>query len=533
MASVAISSLPLPVKNTLDYSIEEVTGKRILDLIHPDNKQMANKMIEQAINNVGKSITLDDFCVQHKNGSWKYLSGDIIHMPDVSSENGIVGNFKDVTIRNQMEKIVREKEKKYRLLFETVIHGIQEIEISGKIISANSACHMMFGYKKGELKGRSMFEFIANSNQRKTLHDNIQILIQQQPKPKPWFGKIKKKNGDVFDAQTDWNYKRNMHGEVISFIFVISDITERKNTEKLLKESEERYRRLVEQTQDEYFIYSHDINGTFQYVSPSVQSVLGYKTDDFLVHFSTYLTDNPINHEAERLTALSIKGERQTPYELEILHKNGDAHILEIAEHPTFDSAGQVISVEGIAHDITERKEAEEKIRKLAMTDPLTGLANRTQFHQRLTQSMKLAKRESKSLALMMMDLDKFKPVNDTFGHPAGDTLLQAVASIFAKFTRETDIVARLGGDEFAILFVHPENKENAKTSAQRIIDEIKKPITIMGNEILIGTSIGIALYPEDDDDMEGLIKKADLALYKAKESGRGIFTLYSPEMVS
>jgi len=136
------------------------------------------------------------------------------------------------TERKQAEGNLSESEKKYRLLFETIIHGIQEIDISGEIISANSACHMMLGYKKGELKGRSMFEFIANSNQRKTLHDNIQILIQQQSKPRTWFGKIKKKNGDVFDGQTDWNYKRNMHGEVISFIFVISDITERKKIEK-------------------------------------------------------------------------------------------------------------------------------------------------------------------------------------------------------------------------------------------------------------------------------------------------------------
>lgn len=439
-----------------------------------------------------------------------------------------------------------------------------------------------------------------------------------------------------------------------------TDIIKRKDAERVLEESENRYRRLVEQTQDDYFIYSHNKNGVFQYVSPSVQNILGYEADDFLTHFSTYLTDNPINREAERLTALGIKGELQPSYELEILHKNGNAHILEISEHPIFDPSGQVVSVDGIAHDIsqrkhiletlrtselqkslilrtvpvliwlkdaegvylacnplferffgakeaeivgksdydfvdvqladefrhhdkvameadqpsvneewitftddgcrallettktplkddeglilgilgighdiTERKEAEEKIKHLAMTDSLTGLANRTQFDQRLLQSMKLANREGKSLALMMIDLDNFKPVNDTFGHPAGDALLQAVASIFTKFTRETDVVARLGGDEFAILVVHPEKEESAGINAQRIIDEIKKPITIIGNDIRIGASIGIALYPKDANDQEGLLKKADLALYETKESVRGTFTYYRPEMNS
>ena len=135
--------------------------------------------------------------------------------------------LKEIAEREPAEEDLRESEEKYRLLFETVIHGIQEIDFSGKIVSANSACHMMLGYKNGELVGRSLFEFIPDSYQQKKLSDNIQILLKKQPKPKSWFGKIKKNNGEIFDGQTDWNYKRNKNGEVIGFIFVFSDITER------------------------------------------------------------------------------------------------------------------------------------------------------------------------------------------------------------------------------------------------------------------------------------------------------------------
>ena len=210
---------------------------------------------------------------------------------------------------------------------------------------------------------------------------------------------------------------------------------------------------------------------------------------------------------------------------------DGHRALFETTKVPFRDEEGNVVGILGVGHDITERKEAEEQIRHLAMTDPLTGLANRAQFDLRFQQSMKLANREEKSLALMMVDLDKFKPVNDTFGHQTGDVLLQAISSILIKSTRETDLVVRLGGDEFAILLVNPRDEESVCKNAQRIIDEIKKPITIMGNEIQVGASIGVALYPKDTDNQVGLLKNADLALYNAKESGRGIFSFYHSGM--
>ncbi len=130
-----------------------------------------------------------------------------------------------------------------------------------------------------------------------------------------------------------------------------------------------------------------------------------------------------------------------------------------------------------------------------------------------------------------MVDLDKFKNVNDSFGHPVGDVLLKEVASILTRFSRETDVVARMGGDEFMILVVHPDSEESAGINAQRIIDEIKKPMTIMGSIIQTGASIGISTYPGDAKNHEELQRYADRALYEAKRMGRGVFIFYSPEM--
>jgi diguanylate cyclase (GGDEF)-like protein len=213
------------------------------------------------------------------------------------------------------------------------------------------------------------------------------------------------------------------------------------------------------------------------------------------------------------------------------------AHPLRYLETSPFVGLRSVVAQCCLAHladwlgSELAHKHADEKIRQLAMTDPLTGLANRRQFTQRLQQSIKLADREGNFLALMFIDLDRFKSVNDTHGHAVGDAVLLSVASILTKSSRVTDIVARLGGDEFAILVVHPDGEVGVRQIAQRIIDEIKKTTQIEGHNINIGVSIGIALYPDDATTENELMKNSDLALYEVKEQGRGSFLFYQPKL--
>lgn len=184
-----------------------------------------------------------------------------------------------------------------------------------------------------------------------------------------------------------------------------------------------------------------------------------------------------------------------------------------------------------LIRNVTEQYEAEKLIRQMAWHDSLTGLANRNLLSDRLNESLKLAQRLNKKVAVMILDLDKFKPVNDLYGHATGDRLLKVVAERLLKCAREVDTVARLGGDEFAIIFTNIDYDNNIITIADRIIDSIQQPTEIDGNVIQIGTSIGISFFPDDADTPVELIRMADVALYQAKDDGRRVYRLYDQKM--
>jgi diguanylate cyclase (GGDEF)-like protein/PAS domain S-box-containing protein len=198
---------------------------------------------------------------------------------------------------------------------------------------------------------------------------------------------------------------------------------------------------------------------------------------------------------------------------------------------PVRDKDGRLIEVEGIIIDITERKAAEEKITLLARTDSLTGLANRSTFSERLWQAFAAAQRGALGFAILYLDLDKFKPVNDTFGHPVGDLLLQQVAGRLSSCTRESDLVARLGGDEFAILQGEVREPANAGLMAAKIQAALARPYLINGNEINISVSIGISPYVPGNAGADAMLVQADLALYRSKDEGRNQYRFHSSDL--
>jgi diguanylate cyclase (GGDEF)-like protein/PAS domain S-box-containing protein len=217
--------------------------------------------------------------------------------------------------------------------------------------------------------------------------------------------------------------------------------------------------------------------------------------------------------------------------EYRLLNKGGESRWMENRYTPVRDAVGRLVEIEGVMIDITERKLSEDRIALLARTDVLTGLANRATFSDRLRHAFAAAQRGANPFAVLYLDLDRFKEINDTRGHPVGDKLLQLVAQRLKEATRETDLVARLGGDEFALLQSDVVDLELGGALAAKVINALSAPYSIDGQQLRIGASVGIAVYSPEAITPDSLLVQADQALYRAKENGRGQYHFHSDEL--
>ncbi len=239
----------------------------------------------------------------------------------------------------------------------------------------------------------------------------------------------------------------------------------------------------------------------------------------------------------------AIKNQASLDLEYRILHNKGEVRFIHHQAEAMFDNNEKIIGLEGIIQDTTERKTAEQEIRKLAYYDSLTQLPNRAFFEEVFQKSLKQAKENAEILAILFLDIDDFKRINDTLGHTVGDSLLKSVARRLKAAVRNSDRlsktqgseitidVARLGGDEFIVILPEIKSVENAAIVAKRIFEKLSHPLNLKGHEVFITTSIGISLYPSDGNDVETLLKNADSAMYHAKSSGKNNFQFYSASM--
>jgi diguanylate cyclase (GGDEF)-like protein/PAS domain S-box-containing protein len=269
------------------------------------------------------------------------------------------------------------------------------------------------------------------------------------------------------------------------------------------------------------------------YVSENVKEVLGYEQAQMLADPHFYQTTiHPDDLERVRESWGMILGEeRIAVVDFRLMTLDGEVRWVE--NHYGFirDRAGRMAEVEGLLVDITERKAAEEKIAHLARTDPLTGLPNRATFIERLQQAFAAARRGARPFAVMYVDLDRFKEVNDTYGHPAGDRLLTTVAERLSAAVRGTDVVGRLGGDEFGVLQAEVGSTSDAGMLAEKIRKALAEPIAIEGHELHTAVSLGISVYAPDVADADEMLAQADAALYRAKEEGRNQYRFHTEEL--
>lgn len=305
---------------------------------------------------------------------------------------------------------------------------------------------------------------------------------------------------------------------------------ELKEAEARLKhrQSEERFRQLAESIQEVFWLTDPD-KREMLYISPSYETVWG-RTCESLYNDPQSFLENIHPDDCERVTA-ALAGQADGGYDEEyrIMKPDGAVRWIRDRAFPVRDASGTVHRIAGIAQDITDRKQHEETIRHLAYYDALTGLPNRTLLHDRLQQAILLGRRTAKPVALLLMDLNRFKEVNDTLGHHKGDLLLQQVGARLRDVVRESDTVGRLGGDEFAVLLLGAGDVDHAKRVADKLLKALETSFVIDGLTLEVGASIGIALCPQHAGDVNLLMQRADVAMYAAKQAGAGA-TIYSAE---
>jgi diguanylate cyclase (GGDEF)-like protein/PAS domain S-box-containing protein len=295
-----------------------------------------------------------------------------------------------------------------------------------------------------------------------------------------------------------------------------------------LEDSELRYRTLVELAPDAIWIHS---GGKITFLNPAALRLFGAATAEELIGTPAVKRFPPVFHQVvEEWSGLDLLKVHEKPRStVQLLRMDGNLVDVEFfASDIRFNNEDSVMNV---AHDITERLLHEKAIKHQATHDQLTGLPNRNLFLDRLSHAIKRAERRKEKLAVVFVDLDKFKQINDTLGHAVGDELLRTVAGTLKKSVRDFDTVARLGGDEFVLLLDSPLADNTPGTIAERIGARLAQPMQLAGQDHVITGSMGLSLYPNDGAQAEVLLRQADIAMYRAKESGRNRFQFFTPEM--
>ena len=401
------------------------------------------------------------------------------------------------------------------------------LDEGGRLIRWNENLPALTGLSNEQLQGLDALALIVESDR-----DLVRTKMQEafsMGAASAEFG-VRTKAGDVRSIR--WNGRRITSEGRPVLLAVGMDVTAEREAQMHLRMSEERFRTVSDVAQDA--IITIDSAGRVTYWNRAAERILGYSAEEAVgkpVH--DWLA--PARFREKAVTGMrkfvatgrgAVVGKTQ---ELAALNKDGVEIPIELSVAAM--RLGTDWHAIAIMRDITKRKRAAEQMAHMARHDILTGLANRAVFVEALQQEMAAAHRSGKSFAVLYLDLDHFKDVNDTLGHPIGDLLLQAVAERLRASIRETDTVARFGGDEFAVLETDISEPAEAAVLADKILKVISDPLSIKGNEIRSGTSVGIAVYGPDTPDAETLLSHADEALYRAKSAERGTYRFFTDAM--
>jgi diguanylate cyclase (GGDEF)-like protein/PAS domain S-box-containing protein len=519
------------------YADEDLRGLCLDTLVHPDNVE---DLYANCSHMPGQRRNRSGIFLKFRKKGGQYIDC-ILNIVNLNDERGkITGHVlffdkytgesltKSYVDENGEKKwvAIEDKDRKEEFLC-NIFHGIQDsiliLDINGNIISYNMKLLELLDL---DIEQMSDIGNIANITPKdinikvadKLLKDAFsgtdQFFTWQLNKPAC---------GTVIDVEVFVTRINKMGDEVL--LVTVKDITDKKMIEDSLKSSESRYRQLVELSPDGIVIHK---KGVLKYINPAGAAILGAKTEEEILGRNVIDFFPVDRHEGvkERLNELYVQKRSLPLVETDMLRVDGSLIHVEYAAMP-FEMDGTT-AVQVVIRDVTEKKKQDEYIRYLALHDKLTGLPNRELLADRILKAMKRRGRDSLKNAVIYLDLDAFKPINDTLGHDAGDKALQEIAVRLEDSIRASDTAARIGGDEFVILLEGVTGLEEISAVAERILEKINEPLNIDDHEFLVGASLGVSVYPDDSQDHSDLMSMADKAMYYVKETGKNRYAFYA-----
>lgn len=427
--------------------------------------------------------------------------------------------LRDITSRLAMMESGSKLDHAYlQTLFEHSPEAIVIADRNSRVLQVNRRFCDMFGYDEQQAVGEDVDDLIVPPAMREEASDLTQTALIGMEAERQTLRQ--RKDGTLFPVSI-LAAPIFLNGSLIALYVIYRDISKLRATEDQLHQTQNRLDAIISQAP--IAIFTLDKDGYFTFCAGRAIQQVGLSEGD-LIGKSTFdlFPDLP---EALSATGQALQGHSA----MAVVEFRGAS--FEVQYTPIKDADGNVQSIVGVARDVTDTILARKQLEFMAHHDILTGLPNRALFQERVQDAIRRAKRRKSILAVLFIDLDRFKTINDTLGHQMGDRVIQRAAVQCASAIREVDTVARLGGDEFAVLLEDLDSTKGAETVAQRILDAVARPYFEEDRDLTVRGSVGVSLYPEHGLDVETLIKHADAAMYKAKESGRGRFEVYRPEM--
>jgi diguanylate cyclase (GGDEF)-like protein/PAS domain S-box-containing protein len=421
----------------------------------------------------------------------------------------------DVTANHEALEALRRSEAEYRHMVEASPDGVALI-VEGCVVFANGAMEALLGLSGADELWGLEFEGLLHPEDAAEYRLACERVLSGQSQP-PQELRALRPDGSIAELELARLLLDRPEGAAL--LLLARDMRARKEIERRLRESEERYKGLADVAFDGVAVH---IDGTILSVNRSFEAIFGRGEGELLGAdlFSLFNPEDQVRFRAEKDSGRVL--------ELEGTLASGRSVFVEASSRACLyeNEPAYVTAV----RDVTRRRQAEDAVRRQAWHDALTGLPNRVLLMDRLEQALRQAVREGRRLALLFLDLDRFKLVNDSLGHAAGDDLLQQTSGRLLAVLRKGDTVARMGGDEFCVLLADAVQEGDALAVGQKIVAALHEPFQVLGQEVHIGTSVGVAFYPDHDSDPERLLKLADMAMYRAKNSGRNQVAVYAQD---